>query len=319
MGKLAFVFAGQGAQYPAMGRSLYEGSEGAKAVFDMAETLRPGTMAQCFQGTAEELRQTENTQPCIFTVDLAAAAALQERGIIPDAVAGFSLGEVAALSFAGFFPDFETGFSFVCKRGRAMAAAAKANPGGMVAVLRLDNETVEGICKECSAVYPVNYNAPGQLVVAGGAAELEAFGERIKEAGGRVMPLAVGGGFHSPFMARAAADVGAALAEIPDPIGERGSAQEPEQRGARIPVYANVTGSPYPADWKPLLARQTQSPVRWQETIEALWAAGFDRFVELGPGKTLSGLIKKTVKGARTFQVQEAAEVEAVANQLKAC
>ncbi|MEE1393500.1 MAG: 1-deoxy-D-xylulose-5-phosphate synthase N-terminal domain-containing protein, partial [Negativibacillus sp.] len=150
MGKTAFLFAGQGAQYPGMGRSLQENSEAASAVFAAADAVRPGTSEQCFHGSAQELACTANTQPCVFCVDLAAARALEEAGIHADAVAGFSLGEVAALSFAGVFAE-EDGFSFVCRRAQAMDRAARSNPSGMAAVLKLENETVEQLCRELRA------------------------------------------------------------------------------------------------------------------------------------------------------------------------
>ena len=145
MGKIAFVFAGQGAQYSGMGQSLCEMSPAARAVFDVADKLRPGTSQQCFTAPVEELSITENTQPCLYCVDLAAAKALEEAGVRADVAAGFSLGEIAALSFAGVFTP-EQGFDFVCKRGRAMQAAGEANPGAMAAVLKLSNEQVEALC-----------------------------------------------------------------------------------------------------------------------------------------------------------------------------
>ena len=166
MGKIAFVFAGQGAQYSGMGQSLREASPAARAVFDVADTLRPGTSAQCFAAPVEELSITENTQPCLYCVDLAAAKALEEAGVIPDYAAGFSLGEIAALSFAGVFSP-EEGFGFVCRRGRAMQKAGEENPGAMAAVLKLSNEQVEQLCAGFEKVWPVNYNCPGQLVCAG--------------------------------------------------------------------------------------------------------------------------------------------------------
>ncbi|WP_322176061.1 ACP S-malonyltransferase [Acutalibacter caecimuris] len=291
MGKIAFVFSGQGAQYPGMGQSLAEASPAAKAVFDLADRLRPGTSAQCFGGTAEELAVTENTQPCLYCVDLAAARALEEQGITADFAAGFSLGEVAAATFGGIFAD-EAGFRFVCSRAGAMQKAAAANPGSMAAVLKLPNETVEALCGAFSQVWPVNYNCPGQLVVAGEPGQLKAFLEKVKEAGGRAAPLAVSGGFHSPFMEGAAAELAGVLAGTP--LGT-----------PRLPVYANCTAKPYGADAAALLVNQVKSPVRWQETIETLAEEGVDTFLECGPGKTLCGLIKKTVKTAKAYQVQD--------------
>ena len=199
MGKTAFLFAGQGAQYTGMGKDLCECSKAAAKVFEAADKIRENTSEQCFTAPVEELSQTINTQPCVYCVDLAAARALEEAGVHADAVAGFSLGEVAALTFAGAFSE-EDAFSFVCRRAKAMDYAAQKNPAGMAAVLKLDNETVEKICQEFVRVYPVNYNCPGQLVAACGKPELEAFCNRVKEYKGKAVPLAVSGGFHSPFM-----------------------------------------------------------------------------------------------------------------------
>lgn len=302
MGKIAFVFSGQGAQYPGMGHSLCETSPAAKAVFDMADRLRPGTSAQCFEGTAEELAVTQNTQPCLYCVDLAAALALEEQGVHADFAAGFSLGEVPALAFAGAL-SHEAGFRFVCKRAEAMQAAAEQNPGAMAAVLKLPNQAVEALCREFTKVWPVNYNCPGQLVVAGEPGQLAEFQKRVKEAGGRAAPLAVSGGFHSPFMESAAARLAEDLAQ---------TAFSP----ARVPVYANYTAQPYGKDPAALLVSQVKNPVRWQETVEALAAQGVDVFFECGPGKTLCGLIKKTVKTARVFQAQDAESIRAALAEL---
>lgn len=297
MGKIAFVFSGQGAQYPGMGQSLAQCSPAARAVFDLADSLRPGTSAQCFSGTAEELSITKNTQPCLYCVDLAAAKALKERGVRPDFAAGFSLGEAAAVTFAGILSE-QAGFDFVCRRAAAMDEAARRNPGSMAAVLKLPNETVEALCKEFTQVWPVNYNCPGQLVVAGEKEQLAAFQQKVKEAGGRAAPLAVSGGFHSPFMEDAARELDGFLAGA-------------EFRPGRLPVYANFTARPYGDDPRSLLVAQVKSPVRWQETVEALAGEGVDTFFECGPGKTLCGLIKKTLKTARVFQVQDQETLEA--------
>ena len=199
MGKIAFLFAGQGAQYPGMGKSLTEISPKAASMFELADSIRPGTSRQCFEGDPAELTQTANTQPCVFTVDLAAAYALEEAGVHADVAAGFSLGEMAALTFAGSFSE-KDGFSLVCRRGELMQEAAQEHPSAMAAVLKLKDETVEQLCAGFPDVYPVNYNCPGQLVVAGGTEHLEQFCELAAEAGGRAKKLAVGGGFHSPFM-----------------------------------------------------------------------------------------------------------------------
>lgn len=277
-------------------------SPAARELFALADRIRPGTSAQCFEGAAEELSITKNTQPCLYCVDLAAALALEEQGVHGDFAAGFSLGEIPALAFAGAFSQ-EDGFRFVCKRGEAMQAAAEANPGSMAAVLKLSNEAVEALCKEFSQVWPVNYNCPGQLVVAGEAGQLAEFQAKVKEAGGRAAPLAVSGGFHSPFMESAAARLEQELAQL---------AFAP----TRLPVYANYTAQPYGGDPAGLLANQVKNPVRWQETVEALAAQGVDTFFECGPGKTLCGLVKKTVKAVRVFQAQDAESIQAALAQL---
>ena len=302
MGKIAFVFSGQGAQYPGMRQSLCEASPAAKFVFELADSLRPGTSSQCFSGTLEELSVTKNTQPCLYCVDLAAAKALEEKGVRADYAAGFSLGEVAAAAFAGIFTD-KSGFEFVCRRAEAMQKAAEENPGSMAAVLKLTNDKVEELCGKFTKVWPVNYNCPGQLVVAGESGQLKEFQELVKAEGGRAAPLAVSGGFHSPFMESAASELEDALANI-------------ELGRPRLPVYANFTAKPYSDNAKDLLVSQVKSPVRWQETVEALAAQGVDTFLECGPGKTLCRLIKKTVKTARVFQVQDAETLNAALSEI---
>ena len=303
MGKVAFVFAGQGAQYSGMGQSLCEVSPAAKAVFDQADALRPGTSEQCFTGTAEELSITKNTQPCLYCVDLAAAKALEEAGVTPGYVAGFSLGEIAALSFAGVFTE-EQGFDFVCKRAEAMQKAGEENPGAMAAVLKLKNEQVEELCAGFEKVWPVNYNCPGQLVCAGEKSQIEAFCGKVAEAGGKAVPLAVSGGVHSPFMESASQTL-------------RGVLEPMELSGARVPVYANYTAQPYDGTAKELVTQQVKNPVRWQETVERLVELGVDTFIECGPGKTLCGLIRKTAKGVKTLNVQDAESLQAALEALK--
>ena len=290
MGKTVFVFSGQGAQYPGMGKSLYDNSPAARAVFDMAEAIRPGTIKQCFEGTKEELSVTINTQPCVFAVDLASAAAVAEKGIRPDFAAGFSLGEIAALAFSGIL-SYEQAFRLVCKRAEFMDKAAGENPGAMAAVLKLSPEKAEEICSGFEKAYPVNYNSPAQTVVAASVDEIDALCEKVKEEKGKAVKLAVSGAFHSPFMD----DAAAALAEYLEGV----ELSEPE-----IPVYANATAEPYSGDMKQLVSTQVNHPVKWQTTVENLVAQGADRFIEVGPGKTLTGLIKKINADVKAFNIE---------------
>ena len=290
MGKIAFVFSGQGAQYSGMGKAMYDASPAAKAVYDMADSVRPGTSKQCFEGTAEELTQTVNTQPCVFTVDLAAARALVEKGITPDCVAGFSLGEIAALAFAGMLSD-EDAFRLVCKRGELMDKAARENPGAMVAVMKIAPEKVEDICAGFDKTYPVNYNSPAQTVVATTVENSDAFCKTVKEAGGRAKALPVSGAFHSPFMAQAAAG----LAEYMQGV----DFSEP-----KIKIYSNFTAKPYEGDYKQLVRAQVENPVRWQTIMENMKADGVDTVIEIGVGKTLQNLCKRTFDDVKAYKVE---------------
>lgn len=298
MGKIAFIFSGQGAQYSGMGKELYDASPAAKAVYDMADNVREGTSKQCFEGTTEELCKTVNTQPCVFTADLAAAYALVEKGIKPDCVAGFSLGEIAALAFSKMLSD-EEAFKLVCKRGELMDKAATENPGAMAAVMKITPQQVEEICSKFDKTYPVNYNSPAQTVVATTSENADKFCEAVKEAGGRAKLLAVSGAFHSPFMAEAADG----LAEYMENV---------DFSQSETVIYSDVTAKPYEGDYKALVKAQVESPVKWQTIVENMVADGVDTFIEVGVGKTLTGLVKRINGDVKAFKVETPADIEAL-------
>ena len=298
MGKIAFVFSGQGDQYSGMGKELAEKYDVAAEVFKRCDKNRPGTSRQCFEGTAEELMETRNTQPCLFVMEMAAFSVLKEKEIIPDIVAGFSLGEVVAATAAGLF-DLETGFEVVCKRGELMQAEAEKADTAMMAVVKLETKQVQDICAKHAQVYPVNYNCPGQITVSGLRASMEAFSAEVKEAGGRALPLKVKGAFHSPFMKEAATAFGKVL--------EQASIKEPV-----CTLYSNLTAAPYTDDVTKTLSEQICSPVRWEELIRNMIQNGVDTFIEIGPGRTLTNMMKKIDASVtvRTF-TECLAEVEA--------
>ena len=303
MGRVAFLFAGQGAQVPGMGKSFYDNCEASRKVFETADLLRPGTSKQCFEGTAEELKETKNTQPCLLTVELAIAQALTEAGIHADVTAGFSLGELSALTYAKAF-DLETGIRLVMKRGALMQEASEKQDTSMAAVLKLSNEDVEKVCAQFSQIYPVNYNCPGQVSVSGAAAEMNDFYAAVKEAGGRALPLKVSGAFHSPFMAEAAAEFAKELAAV--------SFQEPV-----VPIYSNFTGEEYPENICEILSQQIDHPVKWEMIIRAMIRAGVDTFVELGPGTTLTGFMKKIDPSVKAISIAEFDNMQAAIEEMR--
>ena len=302
MSKIAFVFSGQGAQAPGMGKELYDCSPAAKAVFDLADSIRPGTSQQCFEGTQEELNVTINTQPCLFACDLAAAKAAQERGIQPDCAAGFSLGEAAAVAFSGMLTEAEA-FSMVCKRAELMNEAAQKNPGAMAAVMKLSPQQVETLCGPIENAWPVNYNSPKQTVVAASADTIDQVVEAASAQRGRAVKLAVSGAFHSPLMHSAADGLREYLASV-------------SLREERLQVYANLTAEPYGEDKKETMAAQCENPVRWQKTIENMIANGVDTFIEVGVGKTLAGLIKKINPEVTVYQIENKEGLDAAAEAL---
>ena len=297
MGRIAFVFAGQGAQAPGMGADICENSQAAAEVFKKADEIRPGTSELCFRGNEAELMITSNTQPCLYVTEMAIAAAVEEAGIKAEAAAGFSLGELSALTY-GKAMDFETGLKLVMKRGAYMQEASEANPAKMAAVVKLTNEQVISVCSQFEHVYPVNFNCPGQVSVSGLAEEMDLLPAKVKEAGGRAIPLKVSGAFHSPFMNEAAAKFAKEL--------ENADLQMPAIR-----VFANFTGAPYGSNVKGLLSTQINNPVKWEDTIRFMIGEGFDTFVEIGPGKTLAGFIKKIDGNVKTYSVATKADLDA--------
>ncbi len=297
MGRIAFVFSGQGDQHPGMGKELFEKYPAAAQVFKMCDGIRPGTSRQCFEGSQEELTETANTQPCLFAMELAAARALIDMGITPAAAAGFSLGEVTAAAVCGIFDD-ETGFKLVCRRGELMQREAEKFDTSMYAVVKLPPEKVEELCAGHQNVYPVNYNCPGQISVSGLSQEMPALCNEVKEAGGRAIPIKVKGAFHSPFMKSAAEDFYKEL-------------QKADIKDMSIPLYSDMTALRYSQNAAELLSRQICSPVKWESLIRNMIADGIDTFIEIGPGRTLTNMIKKIDAQVKAYSLNEYfAEVE---------
>ena len=291
MGGIAFVFSGQGDQYPGMGKEFARKYSAAASVYEMCDSLRPGTSAQCFEGTEEELKETVNTQPCLFAMELAAALVLLQQGVRPTAMAGFSLGEMVAATVSGIFSP-ETGFRLVCRRGELMQQAAERQDTSMAAVVKLTAREVEELCAGYSAVYPVNYNCPGQTTVSGLSDRMGDFCADVKRVGGRAIPLKVKGGFHSPFMEDAAKAFGEELGRV-------------AVRKGNTVLYSNMTGLPYGEDVRELLARQICSPVQWEGLIRNMTEAGIDTFIEIGPGRTLTNMIHKIDDSVKALTVTE--------------
>ena len=304
MTKIALLFPGQGAQYVGMGKDLYENSPAAKDVFEKSSSLMgEGFLKTVFEGPEEDLKRTDVTQVAIYAVSLAAFAALKEKK--PDleivAAGGLSLGEYSALTAAGAL-SFEEGLELVRSRSLFMQEAAEAAPGTMAAVLQLDGEIVKGICAKYPSLYVANFNCPGQIVISGAKESIEKAQEELIAAGARrVIPLAVGGAFHSPFMAPAREKLLPLLKAV-------------KWQKQKFPVASNVLGSFYPeeADFAELLGRQIVESVRWEDDFRAICSAGAELSVECGPGNVVCGLAKKIDREAKTQTLGKLEELASI-------
>lgn len=290
--KKAYVFPGQGSQFPGMGKDLYGNNANARALFEQANEILGFRITDLmFDGTAEDLKQTKVTQPAIFLHSVIMAKCYE--GFKPDMVAGHSLGEFSALAAAGAM-TFEDALKLVSIRAQAMQKACELRPSSMAAVIALPNETVEEICRSCTGVVvPANYNCNGQVVISGEVEAVKEACKKMKEAGAkRALPLPVGGAFHSPLMevARQELALGIENTTFTSPI---------------CPIYQNVTALPStdPAIIKTNLLAQLTGPVKWTQTVENMLTDGAGYFMEIGPGTVLHGLIKK-IAGEREVVIE---------------
>ncbi|TVX97711.1 ACP S-malonyltransferase [Cohnella terricola] len=307
MGKIAFVFPGQGAQAVGMGKDAYESSEAAQSIYNQAdEALGFPISKLSFEGPEDELRQTANTQPALLATSIALLEVYKKHGLKPDYVAGHSLGEYSALVAAGVL-KFDDAIKLVRARGLFMEQAVPGGQGAMAAVLGAERAALQALCADITAggavVELANVNCPGQIVVSGSAEGVAAVGERGKEAGAkRVIPLEVSGPFHSSLMQPAADNLAQELAKA-------------EFRDAEVPVVANVHAKSVTSgdELRELLVKQVVSPVQWEDTIGYLIGEGVDTFVEIGSGTVLAGLIKKIDKSVQVISVNSASAAEAVA------
>jgi len=305
MSKIAFIYPGQGAQKVGMGSDFYEQCEVARQIYDQASELLGFDMkALCFSEN-EQLDQTEYTQAAMVTTCMAMTKVLEDQGIHPHVTAGLSLGEYSAIATAGGMSTADA-ITLVRTRGVLMQQAVPAGEGAMAAVLGLEAEVIDQAIADIDGVGVANYNCPGQIVITGQTKSVNQAAEVLKEAGAkRVLPLNVSGPFHSEML-RAA---GQELAQV---------LEKTELQKLRIPYVSNVTAN-YVADaaeMKDLLARQVATSVLWQQSMEQLIADGVDTFVEIGPGKTLTGFLKKIDKQVKSYNVSVLADVEKVVQEL---
>ena len=305
--KLGFLYAGQGSQHPGMGADLYEQYEAFRAVFDQPQ-LDFDLKQMCFTDAEGLLGQTRYTQPCMVAFAAGLTAVLKEMGIVPDVAAGLSLGEYSALHAAGVL-DGKTAVELAAFRGQAMERSAAGVESAMVAVLGLEREALQAVCREASGLGIVtiaNYNCPGQLVIGGEKAAVERAAVLAKEAGARrCLPLRVSGPFHTPLMQKA----GEELAEYFKTISFR---------VPNIPVVFNCLGDCMPeGESVPnLLVRQVQSSVYMEDSIRRMAQLGVDAFVEIGPGNALTGLVRRTLPGAKVYTVETVEDIEKLRKEL---
>jgi [acyl-carrier-protein] S-malonyltransferase len=307
MPKIGFLFPGQGSQFTGMGKDFAEAYPWAGETYDMARSVLGFDLADvCFNGPEETLRQTRFTQPALVVHSVNAGRLLREKGIVPSAAAGHSLGEFSALIAAGVF-SFESGLELVRERSRLMSEIGTKRPGAMAAVIGLASEDVKAACEEAESsgaglVRPANFNSPEQTVISGSREGVAKASEIAKAKGAkRVMELAVSGAFHSPLVAGAAGEFEKLLA---------GSTFQK----CTFPVYANVSASPA-TDAKTIrdcLSKQMTHPVRWIETVQNMIRDGVTTFYEVGPGKVLSGLVKRIDKDAEVIPCGTVAEISAI-------